>query len=103
MQIHSILHRQEMAVFHSIIHCLRSCTTSTIRYEAELKYIHHLDQINGYYKSEIDNIPRKHIMKKHRSVISTFFDDPKDTELVRRRYLLICHIIPFCEKSSAII
>ena len=41
-------------------------------------------RINGYYKTEIDNMLQKRIAKKHRFEMSTFFDDPKDTNSVRR-------------------
>ena len=77
-------HRHKMAVFHSMIHRLLNITMSTFNYEVELKYIHHLARINGYYKTEIDNILQKHIAKKHRSEMSTFFNNPKDTNSVRR-------------------
>ena len=79
---HAYSHK--MAVFHSIVHRLQNIPMSTINYENELRYIHHLAHINGYYKNEIDNIVKRHLAKKHRSEMSTFFDDPKDSKSVRR-------------------
>lgn len=53
-------HRHKMAVFHSMIHRLLHITMSSINYEAELNYIHHLARINGYKKQDIDNILKKY-------------------------------------------
>ena len=46
-------HRHKMAVFHSMVHRLISIKMTTINDENELKYIHHLAQINGYNKTHI--------------------------------------------------
>ena len=57
---------------------------STINYKTELNYIFHLARINGYLKIEIDNILKKHLTKKHRSEITTFFEDTHDSKSIRR-------------------
>lgn len=73
-----------MAVFQCMIHRLLNIARSTINYEAEHDYIHDLARVIGYTKIEIDNILRKHVVERRRSEMSTFFDDPKDSEHVRR-------------------
>lgn len=76
-------HRHKMAGFHSMVHRLLSIPMSTVNYETELNYIYHLAQINGYYRTEIDSILRKHLAKKHRSEMSSFFE-LRESESIRR-------------------
>ena len=70
---------------------------STINYENELKYIHHLAQINGYNKTHINNILKKHLAKKHLLEMSTIFNDTNNSQSFRR--ICIALFIPLLQRS----
>ena len=49
-----------------------------------MDYIHYLVSVKSYKRIEIDKTFKKHIEKKRRSQMSTFFDVPKDEKLFKR-------------------
>ena len=83
---HDFSHK--VAAFHSMADRLVSIPMSDDKYEAEVKKMIRMGEVNGYPRSTIINIINKHKRKKENLEFSTFFGMKNTDEEIKRRSVI---------------
>lgn len=77
----------KMAVFNSLIYRMCKLPLSPNNFINELEHIKNIAHINGFYKSDIDNILRKHSHKLEINNLTTLNSTTSDTQLIPFNYI----------------